>query len=292
MRRPRSRCSRSPGRSARRPSASALSAAANAKLDTERRRRPADDCSLRPESRGSEAARDATEKRAGAVRADEKPGAGLREVELLRVPRDERRQRREEQRVDEDDRADEEEKAAHAARSDTACAKRNAPSRLRPRPTFRLTAAEATTTRRAINLRRSVLGASGTLWTDGHRSSTSWTKFGAICGNQSERISPIAVAQLVDPVDELRRRTYQPRRSRRGRGAVDDARHARRAPADSRLRRLDCPVALSLIARGLRRSTPSRLLRRRDDGDRGRLSARAARACVRSIAAGRQLKPT
>src|SRR5262245_59428264 len=43
-------------------------------------------------------------------------------------------------------------------------AKENAPSRLRPRPTFRLTTAEATTTRRVINLRHSVLGASGTLW--------------------------------------------------------------------------------------------------------------------------------
>ena len=43
--------------------------------------------------------------------------------------------------------------------------KENAPSRWRPRPASRLTTAEATTTRRAINLRRSVLGASGTLWT-------------------------------------------------------------------------------------------------------------------------------
>ena len=42
--------------------------------------------------------------------------------------------------------------------------KENAPSRWRPRPTFRLTTAEATTTRRAINLGHSVLGASGTLW--------------------------------------------------------------------------------------------------------------------------------
>ena len=42
---------------------------------------------------------------------------------------------------------------------------KNAPSRWRPRPTFRLTTAEATTTRRAINLRHSVLGASGTLGT-------------------------------------------------------------------------------------------------------------------------------
>ena len=41
--------------------------------------------------------------------------------------------------------------------------KENAPSRWRPRPTFRLTLAEATTTRRAINLRHSVLGAWVTL---------------------------------------------------------------------------------------------------------------------------------
>ena len=44
-------------------------------------------------------------------------------------------------------------------------APKNAPSRWRLRPSFRLTSAEATTTRRAINLRHSVLGASGTLWT-------------------------------------------------------------------------------------------------------------------------------
>jgi hypothetical protein len=40
---------------------------------------------------------------------------------------------------------------------------RNAPSRWRPRPASRLTLAEATATRRAINLGRSVLGASGNL---------------------------------------------------------------------------------------------------------------------------------
>ena len=42
-------------------------------------------------------------------------------------------------------------------------ATKNAPSRWRLRPTFRLTAAEATAYRRAINLWRSVLGASRTL---------------------------------------------------------------------------------------------------------------------------------
>ena len=42
--------------------------------------------------------------------------------------------------------------------------KRNAPSRCRLRPASRLTAAEATATRRTFNLGRSVLGACGTLW--------------------------------------------------------------------------------------------------------------------------------
>ena len=42
---------------------------------------------------------------------------------------------------------------------------KNAPSRWRPRPAFRLTSAEAIATRRAINLRRSVLSASATLGT-------------------------------------------------------------------------------------------------------------------------------
>jgi hypothetical protein len=52
---------------------------------------------------------------------------------------------------------------AHAGPESTR-AQRNAPSRLRLRPTFRLTAAEATADRRAINLGHSVLGASRTLW--------------------------------------------------------------------------------------------------------------------------------
>jgi hypothetical protein len=43
------------------------------------------------------------------------------------------------------------------------CANENAPSRWRLRPASRLATAEATTTRRAINLGRSVLGASRTL---------------------------------------------------------------------------------------------------------------------------------
>ncbi len=130
---------------------------------------PSDDGALRAEPRRREPARDAAEQRACPERSDEESGAGLREVELLRIERHERRQRGEEQRVDEDDRADEGEETAHA-REDTRlpdrhCPQRNAPSRLRPRPTFRLTTAEATTTRRAINLGHSVLGASGTLGT-------------------------------------------------------------------------------------------------------------------------------
>ena len=50
-----------------------------------------------------------------------------------------------------------------AARRVAAGPRRNAPSRWRLRPAFRLTAAEATADRRAINLGRSVLGASRTL---------------------------------------------------------------------------------------------------------------------------------
>ena len=145
------------------PSATALSAAAKAKLAIASRSSAPTTCALRPEACRSEAAGDASEQRAGAVRADEETGARLREVELVGVRRHERRQRREEERVDEDDRADEDEEAAHRRRA--YARKENAPSRWRPRPTFRLTTAEATTTRRAINLRHSVLGASRTLWT-------------------------------------------------------------------------------------------------------------------------------
>jgi len=47
--------------------------------------------------------------------------------------------------------------------------RKNAPSRWPLRPTFRLTSAEATADRRAINLRRSVLGAIGTLGVRGGR---------------------------------------------------------------------------------------------------------------------------
>jgi hypothetical protein len=59
--------------------------------------------------------------------------------------------------------------------------KENAPSRWRLRPAFRLTAAEATAYRRAINLGRSVLGACGTL--GGHQGSVkpSESELLAIC---------------------------------------------------------------------------------------------------------------
>ena len=63
----------------------------------------------------------------------------------------------------------------------------NAPSRLRPRPTFRLTTAEATTTRRAINLRHSVLGASRTLGNGSSPVKHPPVKFGANCGQRVRR---------------------------------------------------------------------------------------------------------
>ena len=47
--------------------------------------------------------------------ADEQPGAGLREPELVGVAGDQRRERPEEHRVDEDDGRDEDEEAAHGA---------------------------------------------------------------------------------------------------------------------------------------------------------------------------------
>jgi hypothetical protein len=51
----------------------------------------------------------------------------------------------------------------------TSKSRRNAPSRLRPRPTTQLTFAEALATWGAINLGSSVLGAVGTLWKAGER---------------------------------------------------------------------------------------------------------------------------
>ena len=77
---------------------------------------PEHDSVLRAVTRGGEAARDASEEGARPERGEEQAGSGLREVELVGVVRDERRQRREEQRVDEDDRADEGDEPAHEAR--------------------------------------------------------------------------------------------------------------------------------------------------------------------------------
>ena len=75
----------------------------------------------RPEPRRRDPARDPAEKRAGAERADQQAGAGLREVELVRVARHERDQRAEQHRVDEDDRADEDEQAAHPTEATGGC---------------------------------------------------------------------------------------------------------------------------------------------------------------------------
>ena len=60
--------------------------------------------------------------------------------------------------------------------------RRNAPSRWRLRPAFRLTAAEATADRRAINLGRSVLGASRTLGGRNRLVKKSGSEDLAICG--------------------------------------------------------------------------------------------------------------
>ena len=75
----------------------------------------ADDGVLRAEARGREPAGDASEESAGAEGGEEQAGTGLREVELVGVVGDERRQRGEEQCVDEDDRADEGDEPAHGS---------------------------------------------------------------------------------------------------------------------------------------------------------------------------------
>ena len=66
-------------------------------------REAGDDGDLRPPARGGEPAGDAAEERAGAEGGDEQPGTGLGEAELVRVPRDQRRERTEQHRVHEHD---------------------------------------------------------------------------------------------------------------------------------------------------------------------------------------------
>ena len=75
---------------------------------------PGDDRMLGAESRRRKAARDPAEERPGPERADEQPGARLREVELVGVLGHERSQRRVQHRIDEDHRADEREQPPHA----------------------------------------------------------------------------------------------------------------------------------------------------------------------------------
>ena len=74
---------------------------------------PGDDGELRAESRGGEPAGDRAEHRAGAERADEQPGAGLREPELVGVAGHERRERPKQHRVDKHDHTDQKKKPAH-----------------------------------------------------------------------------------------------------------------------------------------------------------------------------------
>jgi hypothetical protein len=59
--------------------------------------------------------------------------------------------------------------------------RRNAPSQVLLRPAIRLTSAEASACRRAINLRRSVLGAIRTLRVDRGSVKRTTTRFPAVC---------------------------------------------------------------------------------------------------------------
>ena len=74
---------------------------------------PGDDGELRAESRRGQPAGDRAEHGAGAERADEQPGAGLREPELVGVAGHERRKRPEQHRVDKHDHANQKKKPAH-----------------------------------------------------------------------------------------------------------------------------------------------------------------------------------
>ena len=96
------------------PSAHGPSAAANAKLAQARRARPTTTASFGPKRAAARPPGTPPSSGTGSEGADEQAGAGLREAELVRVARHERRERAEQHRVDEDHGADENEKAAHA----------------------------------------------------------------------------------------------------------------------------------------------------------------------------------
>ena len=97
------------------PSARAEPAKPKAMLATAMSDEPAEHGTARAEARGRQAARERADERACGVRADEETRLALREPELVRVVRQERRQGRVQHRVREHDRADEEEQTAHAA---------------------------------------------------------------------------------------------------------------------------------------------------------------------------------
>src|SRR5581483_4169899 len=75
-----------------------------------------EDRSLRARTRGDDPAGHRADERAGRVRAGEHARAGLAEAELVRVVRQERRQRGEEERVEEDDGSRKKGEAAHDLR--------------------------------------------------------------------------------------------------------------------------------------------------------------------------------
>ena len=105
-----------------RPSAHGPSAAAKAKLAKARRTSPATTASFGPNLAAASPPGMAPSTRAGAEGADEQPGAGLREPELVRVAGHERRERPEQHRVDEHDHADEKQKPAHSPTLPAECA--------------------------------------------------------------------------------------------------------------------------------------------------------------------------
>ena len=89
---------------------------------------------------------------------------------------------------------------AAAKRTPSGLGQRNAPSRWRLRPAFRLTSAEAVAARRAINLGRSVLGAVATLGVEQEAVKVRWSEEVANCEVFfSHRIELRSVARALLP---------------------------------------------------------------------------------------------
>jgi len=125
--------------------------------------------------------------------------------------------------------------------------RKSTPRRWLPRPTSQLTAAEATACRRAINLRRSVLGANGTL----RRGS---------CAVKSEPITKTAVCELFFTSSTILRLDACAL-TKRDQGFAEPGALSSTSPADLPLPRTASREGFVLVASRARRSGNLRLTR-------------------------------